>query len=34
MPPQVILDGLEAAGFSQVKREVEQAILSEYTAVA
>lgn len=34
VPPQVILEGLEAAGFSQVGRHVEQAILSEYTAMA
>ena len=32
VPPQVILDGLEAAGFSQVSRYVDQGIFSEYTA--
>ena len=34
VPPQVILDGLEAAGFSRVGRYVEGGIFSEYTAVA
>lgn len=34
VPPRVILDGLEAAGFSQVGRYVEYGIFSEYTAVA
>jgi demethylmenaquinone methyltransferase/2-methoxy-6-polyprenyl-1,4-benzoquinol methylase len=33
VPPPVILDGLEAAGFSQVGRYVENGIFSEYTAV-
>lgn len=33
VPPQVILDGLEAAGFSRVSRHVAQGIFSEYTAV-
>lgn len=34
VPPQVILDGLEAAGFSEVGRHVDSGIFSEYTAVA
>ena len=34
VPPRVILDGLEAAGFSRVDRYVEGGIFSEYTAVA
>lgn len=34
VPPQVILDGLEAAGFSQVGRYVENGIFSEYTGLA
>lgn len=33
VPPQVILDGLEAAGFTQVSRHVANGIFSEYTAV-
>lgn len=33
VPPQVILDGLEASGFSRVSRYVENGIFSEYTAV-
>ena len=31
---KVILDGLEAAGFSRVERYVENGIFSEYTAIA
>ena len=34
VPPQTILDGLEAAGFSEVGRYVENGIFSEYTACA
>jgi demethylmenaquinone methyltransferase / 2-methoxy-6-polyprenyl-1,4-benzoquinol methylase len=34
VPPQVILDGLEAAGFSRVGRCVDNGIFSEYTAIA
>jgi demethylmenaquinone methyltransferase / 2-methoxy-6-polyprenyl-1,4-benzoquinol methylase len=34
VPPQIIVDGLEAAGFSQVSRYVANGIFSEYTAVA
>ena len=34
VPPQVILDDLEAVGFSRVGRYVENGIFSEYTAVA
>jgi demethylmenaquinone methyltransferase/2-methoxy-6-polyprenyl-1,4-benzoquinol methylase len=34
VPPQVILDGLEAAGFSEVGRHVDMGIFSEYTAVS
>ena len=34
VPPQVILDGLEAAGFTQAGRHVEHGIFSEYTALA
>jgi demethylmenaquinone methyltransferase/2-methoxy-6-polyprenyl-1,4-benzoquinol methylase len=34
VPPQVILDGLAAAGFSQAGRNVESGIFSEYTATA
>ena len=33
VPPQIIMDGLEAAGFSRVERLVANGILSEYTAV-
>ncbi|HWM91169.1 MAG TPA: class I SAM-dependent methyltransferase [Thermoanaerobaculia bacterium] len=33
VPPQVILEGLEAAGFSKVSRYVANGIFSEYTAV-
>jgi demethylmenaquinone methyltransferase / 2-methoxy-6-polyprenyl-1,4-benzoquinol methylase len=33
VPPQVIVDGLEAAGFSQVSRYVANGIFSEYTAI-
>jgi demethylmenaquinone methyltransferase/2-methoxy-6-polyprenyl-1,4-benzoquinol methylase len=33
VPPRVILDGLEAAGFSRVSRYVANGIFSEYTAV-
>jgi len=33
VPPQVIVDGLEAAGFSRVERYVANGIFSEYTAV-
>ena len=34
VPPQVILDGLEAAGFSEVGRYMDSGIMSEYTAVS
>lgn len=34
VPPQVILGGLEAAGFSQVGRYVDGGIFSEYTGLA
>jgi demethylmenaquinone methyltransferase/2-methoxy-6-polyprenyl-1,4-benzoquinol methylase len=34
VPPAVILEGLEAAGFARPERHVVQAILSEYTARA
>ena len=34
VPPRVILDGLEAAGFSKVSRHMDAGIFSEYTAVA
>jgi demethylmenaquinone methyltransferase/2-methoxy-6-polyprenyl-1,4-benzoquinol methylase len=33
VPPRVILDGLEAAGFSRVGRHVANGIFSEYTAI-
>ena len=33
VPPEVILDALAAAGFTEVARRVEKGILSEYTAV-
>jgi len=34
VPPQVIVDGLGTAGFSQVSRYVDNGIFSEYTATA
>ena len=34
VPPQVILDGLAAGGFSKVGRYVDNGIFSEYTATA
>ncbi len=34
VPPRVILDGLEAAGFTEAGRYVDNGILSEYTAVS
>jgi demethylmenaquinone methyltransferase/2-methoxy-6-polyprenyl-1,4-benzoquinol methylase len=34
VPPAVILEGLEAAGFTRPERQVVQGILSEYTASA
>jgi demethylmenaquinone methyltransferase/2-methoxy-6-polyprenyl-1,4-benzoquinol methylase len=34
VPPQVIMDGLKAAGFSRVERLVASGIFSEYTAIA
>ena len=34
VPPQIIVDGLEAAGFSRVERLVANGILSEYTGLA
>jgi demethylmenaquinone methyltransferase/2-methoxy-6-polyprenyl-1,4-benzoquinol methylase len=33
VPPEVILDALRDAGFSQVERQVQMGILSEYTGV-
>ena len=34
VPPRIIVDGLEAAGFSRVERLVVNGILSEYTGLA